>query len=496
MAAVDSDAETVLDDGGVDDTLDLEFELMSLHVDRGAYDPPLPSYYLDANAGMYDHLPVKEERSGMGTMWKMADGRPHRGGDLPAKKWTNGRVEYWYMGERHRFFDRPAVKKVGVAEYWIGGRRWRHGDMPAVIHRRASGLIEKQVWFVNNVISRADDKPAVVTAHDTRIWYIDGRRGRHFKRPAMIDYRQGIYQWYINGRRGRDDDLPAFEDRLSGVHVWYVDGVVGRAGDKPAHVDYKKGIQKWMVNGVMGRAGDKPAYVSMEQQVWYHHGKIGRSGDRPAIVCADGALEWRILGEMRREGDKPQSILSDGTRMWGSFFTPHRDSDLPAVITADGCHKYYRRGALHRDGDRPAVIMLNGDVEYYRDGMLWRANDMPSQVYADGTQKWYVGGKLGRRGNQPAVSYPDGRVEYWEHGTRMAVPVASTWTRNEHVRWAGHPGHAGVNGLLGTFLMGCRQVLDNGAGTSDPVASHVYESMFDADTTTLVWSDLIATRSG
>ena len=69
-----------------------------------------------------------------GEEW-LADGRRHRGGDLPAVTHSDGGQEWWTRNKRHRGGDLPAVAHAdGGQEWWVHGKRHRDNDLPAVVH--------------------------------------------------------------------------------------------------------------------------------------------------------------------------------------------------------------------------------------------------------------------------------------------------------------------------------------------------------------------------
>jgi len=88
-----------------------------------------------------------------------------------------------------------------------------------------------------------DDKPAIIYASGTKLWYQNGERHR-MKGPA-IERSGGDKVWYLNGKCHREDG-PAIE-HLGGEKYWYLNGELHRT-DGPAieHIiDYKE----WYLNG-------------------------------------------------------------------------------------------------------------------------------------------------------------------------------------------------------------------------------------------------------
>jgi len=111
------------------------------------------------------------------------DGKYHREGDLPAKIYPSGRVEYYINNELHR-----------------------EGDMPAIIH--PSGT---QEYYINGKYHRDVDKfgnsqPAIITSDGEYEYYINGKHHREGDLPAVI-YNNGDCEYWNYGKLHRDNDL-------------------------------------------------------------------------------------------------------------------------------------------------------------------------------------------------------------------------------------------------------------------------------------------------
>ena len=63
------------------------------------------------------------------------------------------------------------------------------------------------VWYKNNLIHRANDKPAIVEFNRIRWWYQDGKCHRDNDQPAMVSERCLI--WFRHGKCHRIHDNPA-----------------------------------------------------------------------------------------------------------------------------------------------------------------------------------------------------------------------------------------------------------------------------------------------
>ena len=62
-------------------------------------------------------------------VWKNERGQIHRGGDLPAKIYKDGKKEWWHNGMRNRWHGAPAVEYPnGSKEYWLYGKFTKKTD--------------------------------------------------------------------------------------------------------------------------------------------------------------------------------------------------------------------------------------------------------------------------------------------------------------------------------------------------------------------------------
>jgi len=123
------------------------------------------------------------------------NGRPHKDGDLPAIKYTNG-TQFWYKnGQLHREDDLPAIiLENGSQEWWKNDQPHREGDLPAV---HADG---SQWWYKNGQLHREGDLPAIIYANGSQFWFKNGQRHREGDLPAVI-YADGSQIWYKNGKQ-------------------------------------------------------------------------------------------------------------------------------------------------------------------------------------------------------------------------------------------------------------------------------------------------------
>ena len=61
-------------------------------------------------------------------------------------------------------------------------------------------------------------------------------------------YKGGTQEWYLNGVLHRENDLPAVISK-SGTQTWYLEGVPHRDNDLPVYICVS-GIQFWYRNGI------------------------------------------------------------------------------------------------------------------------------------------------------------------------------------------------------------------------------------------------------
>ena len=76
-------------------------------------------------------------------------------------------------------------------QYSLFDRRTHRENLPAVIH-----LDGGKIWWLNGVLHRDDDKPAVLIFGDQE-WYQNGKQHRDNNRPAVI-YSDGRKEWWVN----------------------------------------------------------------------------------------------------------------------------------------------------------------------------------------------------------------------------------------------------------------------------------------------------------
>lgn len=83
-----------------------------------------------------------------------SDGVIHRSGDLPAKIYADGSVEYYCHGKRHREGGEPAVVYAnGTKEWWWNGKRHRANGLPAV----ECSATSREAFFLHGEQYASDD---------------------------------------------------------------------------------------------------------------------------------------------------------------------------------------------------------------------------------------------------------------------------------------------------------------------------------------------------
>lgn len=134
-----------------------------------------------------------------------------------------------------------------------------------------TGMIEDQSgnkrWYVEGIIHRDNDLPAMIYKNGNQLWFFYGKRHR-VGAPAEILVAKGIFadavvlnttRWYVGGKLHRLDG-PAVEPE-TGENQWYLDGELHRQ-DGPATTYFKnnKANSCWLVHGKKHRL-DGPAIV-------------------------------------------------------------------------------------------------------------------------------------------------------------------------------------------------------------------------------------------
>jgi hypothetical protein len=128
-------------------------------------------------------------------------------------------------------------------------------------------------WYINGILHRDNNLPAIEYANGNKAWYVNGDRRCIGGKETMIIDQYGNKEWYnINGRLHRDNDLPAVES-FDGDKQWYINGKSHRDNDLPAFENLS-GYKAWYENGKRHRLGGLPAIeFGHSHSNWFIHNK-------------------------------------------------------------------------------------------------------------------------------------------------------------------------------------------------------------------------------
>ena len=103
---------------------------------------------------------------------------------------------YWYMnGLLHRANNLPAVEYAnGDKEWWFDGKLHRENDLPAVEYHNG-----KKEWWFNGELHRENDLPAVLWENGDKLFFNHSKLHRNYDKPA-VEYLISVYNaWWLNG---------------------------------------------------------------------------------------------------------------------------------------------------------------------------------------------------------------------------------------------------------------------------------------------------------
>jgi hypothetical protein len=123
----------------------------------------------------------------------------------------------------------------------------------------------RKEWYLNNVLHRDNDLPAIEWNNGSKEWWKNGKEHRDGDLPAVV-YSDGDKEWWKNGERHRDDDLPAFI--CNGIKEWWKNGKRHRDNDLPA-VEFSNGSKYWYKHGLRHRDDDLPAVERPDVNNWF-----------------------------------------------------------------------------------------------------------------------------------------------------------------------------------------------------------------------------------
>jgi hypothetical protein len=201
--------------------------------------------------------------------------------DKPAVVDIWGGKEWYKNYELHRENDLPAITRIsGDCDWFLNDKRGRIANKCAIIHD--NGFREWFVngafainakdrfseWFIDGVFQRENDHFLLVKFAKTDE-YIRGRdcNYKHKGHNTVKSMADGTGIWYIDGVIERDCDLPAII-RPDGTREWCVENKNHRCDDKPA-IERADGTREWYWDGQKHRDGDKPAVIRGENCEWW-----------------------------------------------------------------------------------------------------------------------------------------------------------------------------------------------------------------------------------
>lgn len=163
--------------------------------------------------------------------------------------------------------------------------------IPFIKQMTLETYVDCKKWYVNNVLHRDGDLPAIEWSDGDREWYQNGLLHRDGDLPA-IEWSDDTKMWYKHGKLHRDNDLPAV--KWSDGHTeWWVDGNRHREGDLPAIINSTETREWlcWYKNGNLHREDDKYAVSYDNTFKWYKDGKLYRENGFPCVIT-DNICEW------------------------------------------------------------------------------------------------------------------------------------------------------------------------------------------------------------
>jgi hypothetical protein len=249
------------------------------------------------------------------------EGKLNRVG-APAKEFASGTTEWWSMGVRTRLDGPALVEFIGRTE----------DDQP----------LFNNYWYVNGLLTRDNDLPAIERADGTLEWFINDRRER-VGFPALI--------------------------RADGSEFWYRNGVITRL-DGPAAKEFAGNDElgnplydfSWYVEGLLSRDGAPAVEEANGSKFWYTEGKLNRPGGFPAVELSNGDREWWVLGVLSRD-DGPAIQRADGTEVWATNIPLRTDILItePPIFSVD---ENFIRGLFGNQVDK-IVSITQTNREFY-----------------------------------------------------------------------------------------------------------------------------------
>lgn len=207
----------------------------------------------------------------------------------------------------------------------------RDGDEPAISYYFTHGLVSKSLyWYKNGKIHRENDKPARIDyfrngSKEREVWFINDLLYRADNRPCEIRYssESNVLSKYRNPRKdGEPTEIHYYESGNKKREKWWNTNYSSlREDDKPSVVEYydsfdENGIQRikamnWFRDHFLSREDDKPSRIryyengNIMHEEWYRNGKRHRDNSQPAVI--DYSMnediiyeEWFIEGDIQK----------------------------------------------------------------------------------------------------------------------------------------------------------------------------------------------------
>ena len=151
---------------------------------------------------------------------------------------------------------------------------------------RKEEYYSRRRWFLNGVLHRDKDKPALISYY-TKEWWFKGRRHRD-NLPAVLHSNCGEEWWF----KGEKYKIKKFKDYVgtfdkhnrtisingnpsivwdNGTKEWRDNGILHRK--KMPAIEYSNGDEEWWIYGMRHRE-DGPAVIYGNKQFWFEFGEF------------------------------------------------------------------------------------------------------------------------------------------------------------------------------------------------------------------------------
>ena len=196
----------------------------------------------------------------------------------PAEVWHDEQGR-WHNPDGPAYIERDP--ETGLVE----ARRYIHGELhcetgPAITLTNAAGVVLEEDYFQHDLHHR-EDGPARIRRWadgrlETEMWFLDGLMDRGDDLPALIHHGDNGVRleegWYRRDEQQREGDKPSLvrRDNNSQVieQIWTQDGVPHRDG-KPSRIGYDRQtgwhFEEWHQNGALDRPDGPAAFQMMDK---------------------------------------------------------------------------------------------------------------------------------------------------------------------------------------------------------------------------------------